>query len=161
MSHRIGANELWLTEALYFQRSGGLHIKCSCTPRFHAPRPISIPIPKLRIPHHCLYPLPDTTHHLLPFPLAFPSSTFSFTISFSASFLLHNSNTSSVVTVLLPACFAKLSKSCATDSVCAQTISVRAPMNWGVAFTLKERVVESTRWPMESQRVAFRRYEER
>jgi hypothetical protein len=41
--------------------------------------------------------------------------------------------------------------------ICAHTISVSAPMNWGVAFTPRRRVSASTILPMENQRAALRR----
>lgn len=42
--------------------------------------------------------------------------------------------------------------------VCAHTISVSAPINWGVAFTPRRSVSASTILPMENQRAALRRY---
>lgn len=42
--------------------------------------------------------------------------------------------------------------------ICAQTISVRAPINWGVAFTPSLRVSSSTILPMENQSADFSRW---
>jgi len=118
--------------------------------------------------------------HCLLLPLAvaaFSLSINSFIISCNASFRLVSSNTSSVVTVERPACFAKFSRSWATVSaiqsaisavpirrfggchipVCAQTISVKAPMNCAVAFTPRRRDSASTILPMENHKAALRR----
>ena len=43
--------------------------------------------------------------------------------------------------------------------ICAQTISVNAPMNCGVALTPNLSVSSSTILPMENQRADLRRYE--
>lgn len=42
--------------------------------------------------------------------------------------------------------------------ICAQTISVKAPMNWGVALRLRFRDSSSTIWPMAYQRADLRRW---
>lgn len=41
--------------------------------------------------------------------------------------------------------------------ICSQTISVKAPMNCGVAFMFSRRDSSSTILPMENQREALRR----
>lgn len=58
-----------------------------------------------------------------------------------------------VSTTLLPVMGVKV-----ISPVCAHTISVSAPMNWGVAFTPRRSVSASTILPMENQRAALRRY---
>jgi hypothetical protein len=67
--------------------------------------------------------------------------------------------TSSVLICVLPACFEKLSKSFAVLAICAQTSSVRAPMNCGVALFSEplSRSDESVSWPMEYQSADLRR----
>jgi hypothetical protein len=44
------------------------------------------------------------------------------------------------------------------EPICAHAISVRAPMNCGVALTPSRRVSSSTIWPMEYQREDLRRW---
>lgn len=84
-----------------------------------------------------------------------------------------NSMTSSTMIVLRPAClnhhqsngickhrtsgtyFEKLSRSWLVFSICAQTISVSAPMKCGVALTPSLRVSSSTILPIENHRAAL------
>lgn len=42
--------------------------------------------------------------------------------------------------------------------ICVQTISVRAPMNWGVAFLFRRRQSSSTILPTANQRAALSCY---
>lgn len=75
------------------------------------------------------------------FGLSFSASSISiksFIMPCKASFRRHINRTSSVVMVDLPACREKVSRSTATFSICNQTISVNAPMNWGVGAVLSD-----------------------
>jgi len=76
----------------------------------------------------------------------------------SPSFRRPSNMTSSVLMVFRPACFAKASRSVAVVTMCAQTSSVREPMNCGVALTPSLMVSSSTSAPMWYQRVALRRW---
>lgn len=138
------------------------------------PLPFPLPVPLAVCP---LLPISSPPRSSPSLAKDFPSTN-SRMIPSSASFRRANSKTSSVMTVERPACRANASRSCAVFSTqrattqfqcgrqekepgapsCVQTISVKAPMNCGVAEAQWRCDSVSTSWPMENQREALRRW---